>query len=73
MLRDLANTVYRKLETAGKAMKEMRKMTFFHRLRLKDKHATQLVEHRQGLQDAVAKFQASCSLLGAFLVCSSSS
>ncbi|PIL37752.1 hypothetical protein GSI_01446 [Ganoderma sinense ZZ0214-1] len=46
-----------KLETVGKAMKEMRKMTLLRRLLSKDEHATQLVEHRRTLQDAVVKFQ----------------
>ena len=47
----------RKLETVGKAMKEIDQTTLFRRVLSKDKHAAQLVEYRRALQDAIAKFQ----------------
>ncbi|KAM5542534.1 hypothetical protein V8D89_003993 [Ganoderma adspersum] len=46
-----------KLETIGGVMKEMRKTTLVRRLLSKGEHATQLVDQRRALQDAIAKFQ----------------
>ncbi|KAM5542528.1 hypothetical protein V8D89_003987 [Ganoderma adspersum] len=47
----------RKLETIGKAMRDMGRTTLVRGILLKENHAAQLVDHRRTLQDAVAKFQ----------------
>ena len=43
-------------------MNKMRKTTLFQRLLGKGEHATQLVDQRRALQDAIAKFQVGASL-----------
>ena len=58
----LLNIGYRKLETIGKAMKDMRKTTLIRRVLSNNEHATQLGDHRRALQDAVTKFQVSSSV-----------
>ena len=48
-------------------MNKMRKTTLFQRLLAKGEHATQLVDQRRALQDAIAKFQVGASLHSALL------
>ena len=40
-------------------MDHMRQESFFQRLLSKDEHASQLVQHREDLQNALVKFKAS--------------
>ena len=49
-------------------MNKMRKTTLFQRLLGKGEHATQLVDQRRALQDAIAKFQVGASLHSALLL-----